>query len=173
MKSNRYTVVKPQDSDLAGSDQSHSVTERSGFSESVISDQWGEDSYSSNSSYVVDSQITTSAEKSQNQTRMRAAKRAKRKLRAFQNHQKEQPVYCSSCMQRLQPYECAMNFQYQQREFERNMILQSFQQLSHESQQRSKPHKVRKQRRYNNITDDLTGASCASSQESKETFQTS
>lgn len=66
-----------------------------------------------------------------------------------------------------------MNFVNSQREFERNMILQSFQQLSHESQQRNKKHRMKHQRRYNNITDDFTGASSASSSESKDTFQTS
>ncbi len=63
------------------------MTERSGFSESTISDQWGEDSYSSNSSYVVDSQITTSAEKSQNQKELKKVrtKRIRRKMRELNN----------------------------------------------------------------------------------------
>ena len=59
---------------------------------------------------------------------------SKRKVRGVHKHQKDQNaiLYCASCMQRLQPYECAMNFQQSQRDFESNQILQSFQQLSHD-----------------------------------------
>lgn len=64
-QSNRYTIVKPQESDLKEMEDRCSMTERSGFSvESAYEDQSQDSSYSSNSSYVVDSQITTSAEKS-------------------------------------------------------------------------------------------------------------
>ena len=67
-----------------------------------------------------------------------------------------------------------MNFINSQREFDRNVILQSFQQLSHESQQRVKRKKIKNNWRHSNITDDFTGVSSSgSSSESKETFQTS
>jgi hypothetical protein len=53
-RSNRYTLVKPQDSDLKEMEEQN--IEKSGFSvDSANEDQWQEDSLSSNSSYVVDS----------------------------------------------------------------------------------------------------------------------
>ena len=55
-----------------------------------------------------------------------------------------------------------MNFMNSKNEFERNIILQSFQQLSYESQQRSKKMRIKKQRRI----DDVTGASSYSNTES-------
>lgn len=79
-------MVRPQDSDLTteADEQQRYSTEKSGFSESNISEwQEVESYYSSNSSFNVDSQVTTSAEKSHNQTesRMRSKKRRIRAIR--------------------------------------------------------------------------------------------
>lgn len=67
---NRYTLVKPYGKYAKVSDEQKSSSERSGFSIDSIR----EDSLSSKSSHVVDSQITTSAEKSN----LRSSKRKTR-----------------------------------------------------------------------------------------------